>query len=130
MFYELQKKIKKSDKNTESKKFITEGIKNSQSIKEDPLSSASEVNEYLSKINSIVYRHFYPPMNSQGHSVKAIIELDLYGKVIDFRILNYSANQYLNEECDKIKTRLMGVIFPQNPHNRSSRTIIVLTAKE
>ena len=93
-------------------------------------STANEVNEYLAKIQALVYQYFYPPQNSQGHSVKAVIELSSIGKVLDFRILNYSANQALNEECDKIKSRLIGVVFPVNPQNKSDNYIVILTSKE
>ncbi len=93
-------------------------------------SSATEVNEYLAKIQLQVYDSFYPPANSQGHTVKAVIELNALGKVMDFRILTYSDNTDLNAECDKIKERLMGINFPINPDNRSGSYIIELTAKE
>jgi len=68
-------------------------------------SSANEVNEYFAKIQALVYEYFEPPQNSQGYSVRAVIELSALGKFIDFRILDYSANIALNEECDKIKDR-------------------------
>jgi protein TonB len=93
-------------------------------------SSASEVNEYLAKIQAIVYQHFNVPPNSEGASVKTVIELDPLGRMTDFRILNYSSNAALNEEADKIKDRLKNVIFPRNPQNKSSRTIVVLISKE
>ena len=49
---------------------------------------------------------------------------------MDFRILNYSPNSNLNDECDKVKNRLMGVVFPLNPQNKSGNYIIILTSKE
>jgi len=97
---------------------------------EQQRSTANEVNEYLAKIQAIVYQHFSVPPNSEGNSVKTVIELDPLGKMIDFRILNYSANEALNKEADKIKERLRNVVFPKNPQNRSSRTIVVLISKE
>jgi len=93
-------------------------------------SSGNEVNEYLAKIQAIVYQHFHVPSNSEGNSVKTVIELDSLGRMTDFRILNYSSNEALNEEVDKIKERLKNVVFPKNPQNRSSRTIVVLISKE
>jgi len=93
-------------------------------------STSNEVNEYLAKIQALVYEHFFPPQNSQGNSVKAVIELSGIGKVLDFRILNYSANSALNDECDRIKDRLIGVLFPVNPQNRSGNYIIILKSKE
>ena len=125
----IKKKI-----NTNSSKVVK---KNTASNEEDIISdenkkssSGSEVNEYLAKIQAIVYKHFTPPANSQGYIVKAVIELSAYGKVKDFRILNYSSNQALNQECDKIKGRLVGVLFPSNPENKSFTIPVILKSDE
>ena len=129
---EIQKKIKKSAKNIVepiSKKIIhTDAPKVSD--KSSKTSTATEVNEYLAKIQALVYEYFYPPQNSQGNSVEAIIELSSIGKVYDFRILRYSSNSELNSECDKIKDRLISVVFPKNPDNSSGMYKIILTSKE
>ena len=93
-------------------------------------SNAQEVNEYLAKIQAIVYAHFYVPPNTQGNSVKAVIELNSIGELIDFRILTYSANDALNEEVDKIKKRLSHVLFPINVQNKSTKTVVILRSKE
>jgi len=60
--------------------------------------------------------------------VKAVIELSAYGKVLDFRILTYSGNEALNQECDLIKDRLIGVLFPSNPQQKSFKTIVNITS--
>lgn len=119
---EINKKISTTKENE------VEKIKQIKEVKSK--SSALEVNEYLAKIQSTVYESFFPPRNSQGHTVKAVIELNSLGKVLAFRILTYSANSLLNEECDKIKDRLIGINFPVNPDNVSGDYIIKLTAKE
>ncbi len=119
---EISKKISTTKENE---------VKQIEQIKEElSQSSAIVVNEYLAKIQLQVYDSFYPPANSQGHTVKAVIELNALGKVLDFRIITYSANADLNAECDKIKERLTGINFPINPDNRSGSYIINLTAKE
>ncbi|WP_428737262.1 TonB C-terminal domain-containing protein [Sulfurimonas sp.] len=89
-------------------------------------SSAEEVNEYLAKIQAIVYDNFSPPMNSEGNIVKIVIEIDPIGKMLDFRVLNYSSNESLNQEADKMKQKLSSVIFPKNPEHQKSRVIIQL----
>ena len=89
-------------------------------------SSGEEVNEYLAKIHAIVYDHFFPPANTQGYEVKAVIELSPLGKVLDFRILNYSPSEALNQEADNIKERLRTILFPKNPHAQSARVVIIL----
>jgi len=128
---EIQKKIKvaqreKDDSLLKKVQAATAGKKS----QEDAVSTAKRVNEYLAKIQAIVYQYFHVPPNSEGNSVKTVIELDAFGKVLDFRILNYSANDALNEEADKIKSRLLHVTFPKNPKNESSRTVVILISKE
>ena len=129
---DIAKKIKKADKNSVnslSEKIEKLDVKESDK-NEQQTSTANEVNEYLAKIQAIVYQYFNVPPNSAGNSVKTVIELDPLGHMTDFRILNYSANKALNSEADKIKDRLKNVVFPKNPQNRSSRTIVVLISKE
>jgi len=129
---EIQKKINKSDANrVESISQKIQSINAPKKASEDAkTSTATEVNEYLAKIQALVYEHFYPPQNSQGNSVKAVIELSPIGKVYDFRILRYSSNSELNSECDKIKDRLISVVFPENPDKTSGIYTITLTSKE
>ncbi len=130
---EIQKKIaiKKDNKvQTISDKMVEISNSELKNNMQDSASTANEVNEYLAKIQALVYKYFHPPQNSQGHSVKAVINLSSIGKVLDFRILNYSANSGLNDECDKIKVRLMSVIFPINPQNKSGNYIIILKSEE
>lgn len=126
----IRKKIKTSKESEAKPKEIN--INNSEATLKDTMSkkssSANEVNEYLAKIQAIVYKYFKPPANSEGHTVKAIIELSAIGKVQDFRILTYSSNQALNQECDKIKSRLLGALFPINPDAKSSKTIVNITS--
>ncbi|NOR57783.1 MAG: hypothetical protein GQ474_04595, partial [Sulfurimonas sp.] len=129
---EIGKKSKKIDKNS-VKPVSEKSTDNSAVEKSDDsqkLSTANAVNEYLAKIQALVYQNFVPPPNSQGHSVKAVIELSAIGKVMDFRVLTYSNNSSLNDECDKIKDRLIGVLFPANPQNKSGNYIVMLTSKE
>ena len=126
---EIQKKLKTTTKNaTQSKIGNLDKAQDNDTNK--IASTANEVNEYLAKIQALVYKYFYPPPNSQGNSLKAVISLSSIGKVLDFRILNYSSNDSLNQECDKIKSRLMSVVFPINPQNRSDNYIIILKSEE
>ena len=128
----IQKKIKITEQNSvESLSKKLESLDSKKNDDENSAeSSANEVNEYLAKIQAIVYKYFHVPENSQGHSVKAVIELNALGKVIDFRILNYSTNDALNTEVDKIKNRLSNIVFPINPEHKISRTIVILKSKE
>jgi len=128
----ISKKIKKTQTNKiESISKKLQDMK-SKTLDDKPkkISTANEVNEYFAKIQAIVYNNFYPPQNSQGHTVRAVIMLSPIGKVLDFRILNYSANSEFNSECDKIKDRLSSVIFPVSPDNKSGSYTIMLTSKE
>ncbi len=122
--FEIQKKIKRSSENN-VKTISQESNKQTRQN-----STADEVNEYLAKIQAIVYSHFRVPVNSEGNSVKTVIELNTLGKVLDFRVLNYSPNEALNAEADKIRERLIYITFPKNPEKKSSRTIVILISKE
>lgn len=132
LLQEIQKKINTSENN--SVESLSQKVKSIDKAKVDDqnskTSTADEVNEYLAKIQALVYEHFYPPSNSEGNSVKAVIELSSIGKLLDFRILTYSSNSSLNSECDKIKGRIVDLIFPVNPNNSSGKYIIMLTSKE
>jgi len=128
---EIQKKLQTTSENRVDK--IEKLIVDEQSVKSNEelsSSTANEVNEYLAKIQAIVYKYFNVPLNSQGYSVKAHIVINTLGRLVDFRILTYSENQALNDEVDKIKQRLQSVIFPINPQNKSSDTIVILRSKE
>jgi len=129
---EIQKKIQKSDINKAES--ISKRIQSLDASKKDDESSksstATEVNEYLAKIQALVYEYFYPPENSQGNAVTAVIELTSMGKVVDFRILIYSESDALNRECDKIKDRLSSVLFPKSPNNSSGVYKIILISEE
>jgi protein TonB len=129
---DIAKKIKTVEKN--SAESISDKIEKldmkASDEKLEQASSGSEVNEYLAKIQAIVYQHFNVPPNTQGQSAKAVIELDALGRMTDFRVLSYSSSEALNNEVDKIKERLKNVVFPKNPQNRSSRTVVVLISKE
>ncbi|WP_422079263.1 TonB C-terminal domain-containing protein [Sulfurimonas sp.] len=121
---DISKKSKKIEITTK-KIFLTDiHLNKNEELKKS--SSTGEVNEYLAKIQALVYQNFTPPPNSQGHNVEAVIELTSLGKLIDFRILVYSQNSSLNDECDKIKKRLSSTLFPANMNNQSFRATINL----
>ncbi len=129
---DIQKKIKTTEAN--SVESIAQKVNDLDNVKSNqensPSSTGNEVNEYLAKIQALVYKYFSVPPNSEGYSVMAYIELNSIGKVMDFRILTYSANDALNAEVDKIKNRLKNVVFPINPQNESFSTKVILKSKE
>ena len=124
---EIAKRIPTKKKSATSS--LSEKLQDIQEVKsstKQTTSSAQEVNEYLAKIQAIVYENFYPPVNSQGNVVRVVIELDPFGKMRDFRVLSYSGNEALNREVDSMKQRLVSVLFPKNPDNQQFRAIINL----
>jgi len=126
---EIQKQIQLK-KSNQPKAIIKKFKLLEKSEKVEATSSANEVNEYLAKIQAIVYEHFHVPPNTEGNSVKTVIEIDPFGKMIDFRVLDYSASPALNSEVDQIKERLKNVVFPINPTGKSIRTTVILISKE
>ncbi len=129
---ELTKRLKTAELNkVESINKKIDSIQDSNIAKDTKQnSSADEVNEYLAKIQTIIYENFNPPQNTQGKSAKVVIELSAIGKMIDFRILNPSDNEDFNKELKKIKNRLRNVLFPSNPDNKNFRLITIITSKE
>ena len=124
---EISKRIKTSTKkHNSSLSQKLQNIQEVQSFNEHTTSTAEEVNEYLAKIQAVVYESFHPPVNSQGSVVRIVIELDALGKMRDFRVLNYSNNDALNQEADRMKQRLLNVLFPPNPDGKLFRAIINL----
>jgi periplasmic protein TonB len=93
-------------------------------------STSSEVNQYLAKIQAIVYDNFYPPANTQGQTARVLLRLSEAGSVLSFRILIYSNNQMFNNEIDRLKNRIMSIEFPSNPQGKAGDYIVTLTAKE
>ncbi len=129
---DIAKKIKTTEKNSvDSFSEKLEKLDSNESDKnQQQASTANEVNEYLAKIQAIVYQHFNVPPNSEGQRVKTVIEIDSLGHMTDFRILNHSTNEALTEEANRIKERLKNVVFPKNPQGKSIRKILVLISKE
>jgi len=129
---QIQQQIKGAESN--NVKSVSKSQSKSQeadSQKDSPsASTASEVNEYIAKIQAIIYQNYHVPANTHGNSVKVVVELNAFGKLIDFRILNYSNNSELNAEADKIKDRLRNIVFPMNPDKKSFRTIVILESQE
>ncbi|MGE0738148.1 MAG: TonB C-terminal domain-containing protein [Sulfurimonas sp.] len=128
---ELSKKSTKAQENqVESLASKMEKI-NSQvkSDKATKASTGSDVNEYRATIQALIYENFFPPENSQQKVALAVIELDAFGKMIDFRILTYSNDSLFDSECDKIKNRLKTVLFPKNPDNKSGTYKIQLISE-
>ena len=129
---EIQKQIKfkKLNQVKSIEKRVNELEEKEENETLNTLSSATKVNEYLAKIQSIVYEHFNVPPNTEGNSVKTVIVLGPFGKMLDFRVLSYSSSTALNSEVDKIKERLKNVVFPVNPNGKTSTTTVTLISKE
>jgi protein TonB len=135
-YNEIARKVKTSKKKdvesiSEKIKTIKTTKTSTESDSASSDSSADEVNEYLAKIQAIIYNHFNPPQNTQGKFAKVLIELSAIGKMVDFRIIQPSDSVSFNEELKKIKRRLEGVVFPKNPHNKNFwRTVTIKSDKE
>ena len=131
-FQEITKRVKTAKLNkVDSMNEKINSIQDSNIAKVTKQSStADEVNEYLARIQAIIYENFNPPQNTQGKSAKVIIELSAIGKMLDFRIAKPSDNEDFNKELNKIKNRLQGVLFPSNPNNENFRLITIITSKD
>lgn len=116
---EISRKIKTIKKNNNQEvKDLFENINTTKiTNKNKKVSTASEVNEYLARIQALVYAKFKPTNGMQGNEVLVVIELSAIGKLKDFRVLRYSSNSALNDEADTMRSKLLHVVFPTNPDN-------------
>ncbi len=118
-----------------AKKTVSESAMASSMIKKIEISSQStstspDVNEYLARIQAIIYEHFYPPMNSEGHSAVISIRFDSFGKMLSYKVLTYSGNDMFNSEVDSLKARLQVLTFAKHPQGKSENLKIILTSQE
>jgi len=59
-----------------------------------------------------------------------LIKLSPLGKVLGYRVLNYSSNEALNKEADMVKQRIINTIFPKNPKGDVSNIMIILRPED
>jgi protein TonB len=131
----IDKKLLSKLANKSEKKVVTSSSVASSMLKKIEISSQSastspDVNEFLAKIQAIIYDNFYPPMNSEGYSAVISIELDSFGKMTDYRVITYSGNDMFNKEVDMLKRRLESLTFAKHPEGKSEKLKIILTSQE
>ncbi|RUM64546.1 MAG: hypothetical protein DSZ03_04095 [Sulfurimonas sp.] len=129
-----KKLLAKLAKPTE-KKEVTQDNTASSIIKKIEITSESastspDVNEYLAKIQAIIYEQFFPPMNSAGESAVISIRLDQFGKLVVYRVLRYSGDDLFNAEVDRLERRLKRLTFVKHPEGKTERIKIILTSQE
>ena len=123
------KEHKKSQKASDAVKTL-ESTKPSIEVAGASVSTAPEVNKYLAKIHAQVKSKFYPPASTEGSSAKVRVNVDANGNVTGYRVLVYSGSAIFNEEVDRLKRRLMRMLFPKNPEGKSISLEIILTVEE
>ncbi len=132
---EINKKLlSKLSKQTERKE-VTEANAATSMMKKIEITSESastspDVNEYLAKIQAIIYEQFYPPMNSAGESAIVSIQLDRFGKLVSYKVLRYSGNDLFNSEVDRLERRLKRLTFGKHPEGKTESIKIILTSQE
>ncbi len=132
---EIDKKLlSKLSKQTEKKEIIEENAATSMikkiEITSESASTSPDVNEYLAKIQAIIYEQFYPPMNSAGESAVIAIRLDRFGKLVSYKVLRYSGNDLFNNEVDRLERRLKRLTFVKHPEGKTESIKIILTSQE
>ena len=83
---------------------------------------AQELEEKAKNINGKITWHFIGPL--QSNKSKIIAKYADWIHTIDRKKIA----DKINDECKKIKARLVGVLFPTNPDNKSFRTIVNITS--
>ncbi|MEA2111885.1 MAG: TonB C-terminal domain-containing protein [Campylobacterota bacterium] len=126
----LSKLSKKSVKKSVTQKSAAASALKKIEISSESASTSPDVNEYLAKIQAIIYEHFYPPMNSEGLSAIVTITFNSSGKITSYRVLNYSGNEMFNSEVDMLQARLKALTFAKHPEGKSESVKIILTSQE
>ena len=126
----LSKLSKKTAKKSTTQKSAAASMMKKIEISSQSASTSPDVNEYLAKIQAIIYEHFYPPMNSEGLSAIVSIRFDGSGKIISYRVLSYSGNDMFNSEVDALQSRLRALTFAKHPEGKSENVKIILTSQE
>ncbi len=132
---EIDKKLlSKLSKQTQKKEITEENAATSMmkkiEITSESASTSPDVNEYLAKIQAIIYEQFYPPINSAGESAIISIRLDRFGKLISYRVLTYSRSDLFNSEVDRLESRLKRLTFVKHPEGKTEDIKIILTSQE
>ncbi len=132
---EIDKKLlSKLSKQTEKKEITDDNTATSMmkkiEITSESASTSPDVNEYLAKIQAIIYEQFYPPMNSAGDSAVISIRLDRFGTLVSYKVLRYSGNDLFNSEVDRLERRLKRLTFLKHPEGKTESIKIILTSQE
>jgi protein TonB len=126
----LSKLSKKTAKKSITQNSAAASLMKKIEIESQSASTSPDVNEYLAKIQAIIYEHFFPPMNSEGLSAIVSIRFDSIGKIISYRVLNYSGNDLFDREVDMLESRLRALTFASHPEGKSESVKIILTSQE
>jgi protein TonB len=126
----LSKLSKKTAKKSVTQKSAAASLMKKIQIESQSASTSPDVNEYLAKIQAIIYEHFFPPINSEGLSAVISIRFDSAGKIMSYRVLNYSGNDLFDREVDMLESRLRAVTFVSHPEGKSESVKIILTSQE
>ncbi len=130
----VENSAKKSKESNDSKKSLSKTLDSTLSDKKSEqtqkTSGGNEVNEYLAKIQAIIYENFYPPAATEGMVVKIAIEINSLGKVMSFRVVSYSKHEGLNQEVDRVASRIKNMVFPLNPDGKTQTHYINLISED
>lgn len=127
----IQKRIKTKDTKNVASSEASSLVKNLKLAKQDIKivgDSSGVVDEYLAKIHAEIYSKFFPPADSVGRSAKIRLEIDKYGALVSFRVINYTNDMLFDEAVDTCLNSLSQ--FPAHKDNKAISLNIILTAKE
>lgn len=127
----IQKRIKTKDTKSVASSEASSLVKNLKLSKQDIKivgDSSGVVDEYLAKIHAEIYSKFFPPAESVGRSAKIRLEIDKYGALVSFRVINYTQDVLFDEAVDACLNALNQ--FPAHKDNKAISLDIILTAKE
>lgn len=127
----IQKRIKTKDTKQAASSEASSLVKNLRLSKEHIKvvgDSSGVVDEYLAKIHAEIYSKFFPPVEGVGNSAKVRLEIDAYGSLVSFRVIQSSRDKLFDEAVDACLKSLSQ--FPAHPDRKAISLDIILTAKE
>ncbi|MEA3522619.1 MAG: cell envelope integrity protein TolA [Campylobacterota bacterium] len=113
---QIQKRIKTTSKRDSVASKAIESLeisKSSDNTNSKSVSTASQINALAAKITEIIYSRFLVDTSMLGNIVTIRISIDSSGKLTQYRIIQTSSSEALNEEAILLEKRLLHVTFPR-----------------
>lgn len=115
--------------NHKNKKNVRDGVVSNSDFKQK--GSDHLVKQYHKEIQTLVYNNFHPPVGTEGSKARVRIKISAFGKLIDYKVLQYSELNAFNDAVNSLVKSLRNIQFPKNPEGEDDTVIeLSLSAAE